>query len=639
MTIDHVRAAVQRPARKLPRDEVSDPPRGFPVRVGETDIFPGDWTPDPMGLPKEHPCPVVPLGMDDKTLYLQDELGQFVEQPRGELGRTIIMSWFGKRQDYLWWAWPSWKERKGKKDAEIGGWKPDEVQAALIAAAARRGPFNPVDRVRGLGAWKGKNGELVWNAGATLYRSNQVKKTRAGDEYKPLPTGLLDTKFYTRRHNIMEPWPLPVRSDEGPAKQLLQWLRSWSWERPDVDPVLFLGWLAAAMIGGALDWRPAVFVIAGKGTGKSTLQSLAEGVMGDALVHAADATAASIYQHVRNDSLPVCVDELEAEADNRKAMGVIKQARLAASGGLILRGGANGTGTEFKARSCFFFSAINAPPLDPQDHSRMAILRLKRLPPDVKTPPAIDGDVTGSMLLRRMFDGWERLRPTLDAYQDILRRAGHDKRGQDTFGTLLACAEIALGLEAALELGVPTVEADEAEWWGAQLPPPEGMSDNWRQCLEYMLTAQVDAWRSGERQTVGRLLQDLETAGQALFDERGEVLAEDATENGLTFTRAKNMLQNAGLGLICKGKAAPMEDGWLLAIPPNSSALQKLFKDSKWFGAPGVGGWENALRQGPDDVVWKGPGARKWNRLYINGVQSRCLLVKMGAFWKMGAEE
>jgi hypothetical protein len=637
MTSDHVRAAVTRAARKYRQAEIVDPQRGFPVSAGEHEIFPGEWMPDEFGMPTEHPCPVVALGMNAKTIFFQDEMGHFVEQPRDELPRLFIMALFGKRQDYLWWAWPSFATRKGRKEPEVTGWKPDEVQAALLSAAAKRGDFNTLDRVRGAGAWRGRDGELVFNAGWALYRSSHAKKTRGGGlEYTPCETGLVDGKFYTRRYDNLEPWPQEVTSRESPARELLRALRTWNWERPEVDPILFLGWLAAALIGGALNWRPAVFVIGGKGTGKSELQGLVEQVLDEALVHAADATAASIYQHVRNDSLPVCVDELEADADNRKAMGVIKQARLAASGGLVLRGGPNGVGTEFKAQSCFFFSAINAPPLDPQDHSRMAILRLRALPEDVKDPPTIDGDTTAPMLLRRMFDGWAKLPATLKAYQEILRRGRHDKRGQDTFGTLLACAELALGADAAQELRTPTIETGDADWWATALPPPDDMSDNWRQCLEYMLTAPVDDWRTYTQKTVGQMLRDLEDLNHALFDDRGRPMPEDATAEGLTFTKARNRLQSAGLSLICKGAAAPMEDGFLLAVPPNSTALAKLFKDSKWAGAPGIGGWENALRQGPDDVIWKGPAARKHNRLYVNGVQARCLLVKMGAFWKMG---
>lgn len=634
MATNDVRAAVTRATRKISRVEFDDPEPGAPMTIEGVEVYPGEWhgLSDEFGLPPG--CPVQPLGLDASTMFLQDQLGQFVEIPRKEMGQTLIQSLFGRRQNYLYWAWPSFRPRKGRELPEVGGWKPEKVRETLVSAAAERGPFNPVDRVRGLGAWRGRNGELVWNAGERLYHSNR-KKTRRDKsvDYEPRATGMVDGKFYTRRHDILEPWPEEVPSAGGPIEALLRALQTWNWERPEVDPILFLGWLASAIIGGALDWRSAIFVIAAKGAGKSELQKLAEAVMGEALVHAADATAASIYQHVRNDSLPVCVDELEAEADNRKGMGVVKQARLAASGGLILRGGANGTGTEFKARSSFFFSAINPPPLDPQDHSRMAILRLRPLKSDVTSKPTIDADVTGPMLLRRMMDGWERLPEMLKAYQDVLRRAGHDQRGQDTFGTLLACAEIALGLEAAEAAGVPTVEADGADWWGAQLPPPEDRSDNWKQCLEYLLTAPVDDWRGYTHKTVGAFLRDIFEGGQGGLDAGGELLLDDAGVK-----KIQERLHSAGLGLVLKANSAPRQHGLMLAVPPNSQALARLFRDSKWAGAPGVGGWENALRQAPETIVWRGPDARKFNRVYISGVQSRCLLVRLGAFWSMGDE-
>jgi hypothetical protein len=644
MTAKDVRAAVARATRRIAREEIADPEPGGAMVVdtdaGQVEIQPDEWhgLTDAYGMPPG--CPVQPLGIDDKTLYVMDELGQFCELPRKEIGQTMLQSLFGRRQNYPYWAWPRFQPRaKAKGNPEVVGWRPEKMRETFVAAAARRGPFNPVDRVRGLGAWKGRDGQLMWNAGAALYRSDMKRKTRHSQEYLPQTTGMVDGKFYTRRHDILEPWPEAVDSLGGPAQQLLSLLRTWNWERPDIDPILFLGWIAASLIGGALDWRPSVFVIAGKGTGKSTLQSLAEAVLGDALVHSADATAASIYQHVKNDSLPVCVDEIEAEADNRKAMGVIKQARIAASGGLILRGGANGTGTEFKARSCFFFAAINAPPLDPQDHSRMAILRLRALPKDIKRQEPINGDAVGPQMLRRMFDGWERLPKLLDAYQDVLRGAGHDKRGQDTFGTLLASAEIALGMEAAQELGAPTLQGGDAMWFAEKMPPPEDMTDNWRQCLEYLLQAPVDDWRAYTQKTVGSLLRDFEDSDAGLFDVHGQVLDEDAQVDGLSVTRVRQRLQSAGLGLIVRGAAAEQAAGHLLAVPSDNEALRRLFKDSKWAGVPGVGGWDNALRQAPEAIVWQGPAARKYNRVMISGVQKRCLLVKLGAFWKMGGED
>ena len=81
--------------------------------------------------------------------------------------------------------------------------------------------------------------------------------------------------------------------------------------------------------------------------------------------------------HLADPAVAIAVDELESEADVRKQKAVLKLARLASSGAAMLRGGDRHKGVEFNARSAFLFSSINAPPLEPQDLSRMALLRLR----------------------------------------------------------------------------------------------------------------------------------------------------------------------------------------------------------------------------------------------------------------------
>ncbi|MGO9361517.1 MAG: hypothetical protein ACLP1D_28205, partial [Xanthobacteraceae bacterium] len=310
MSTEQVRAALTRARRKFEREKIVDPEPGFPLVVDGEEIAPGQWTPDLWGMPPL--CPVQPIGGDENCWYFQDEMGQFVTIPRKELGATMIQSLFAGRPNYPYWAWPRFRERKkvrGTAEIEVYGWHAEKVRETLFAAAARHGPFNKVDRVRGLGAWRGRDGDLVWNGGNVLYRSSHQKKRRDGTiDYPPLPGGMLEGYFYTRRPDVLEPWPEAVDDAENPAKALLIALRSWNWERPEVDPILMLGWIVGALIGGALDWRASCFVIGGHGTGKSQLQKLIETVFNEALVRSPDATAASIYQHVKNDSVPVAID-------------------------------------------------------------------------------------------------------------------------------------------------------------------------------------------------------------------------------------------------------------------------------------------------------------------------------------------
>ncbi|WP_163571449.1 hypothetical protein, partial [Klebsiella pneumoniae] len=67
------------------------------------------------------------------------------------------------------------------------------------------------------------------------------------------------------------------------AHDLIAAFQSWKWERPLLDPILLLGWIGAAFLGAALDWRPALFITGDYGQGKSTLQAIIKEVIGDAL--------------------------------------------------------------------------------------------------------------------------------------------------------------------------------------------------------------------------------------------------------------------------------------------------------------------------------------------------------------------
>jgi hypothetical protein len=144
-------------------------------------------------------------------------------------------------------------------------------------------------------------------------------------------------------------------------------LATWNWSRSDTDAHLLFGWIVAAMFGVALDWRPLAWVTGDAGSGKSTLDRLLSIVMGgeQGLVTTTDATEAGLRSVVRQSTLPIAFDE--AEADNRRMAGVIKFARQAASGGMVLRGSADHKGAEFRVRSCFLFSSILIPPLGDQD--------------------------------------------------------------------------------------------------------------------------------------------------------------------------------------------------------------------------------------------------------------------------------
>ena len=555
-------------------------------------VDPGEWTPDHLGLPPD--CPVIPLGVDGPINWCLDTIGQLVAYTK-PYGQADTLELFRGRHDYLKWAWP-----RHDKGGRVDSWRNELVRETIIAACTAKGPWSPVERLRGRGAWLDEGGSIVYHLGHKLWIGGRAH-----------PPGEIGGHVYQTRPRLPGPWPQPVPETENPARLLRPMLQSWAWARPDVDPMLLTGWIACAMVGGALPWRPACYITGDKGTGKSTLQDLVKRLLGDALIQAVDTSAAGLYQHMGHDCLAVAVDELEGESDTRKTKAVLKLARIAASGGLMLRGGDRHQGVEFRARSCFLFSSINTPPLEPQDLSRMALLRLHQLPRGAREPDLNPGTMAmmGQAILRRMIDQWHRFGETWQAFRAELREAGMDSRGQDTFGVLLAAADLLehdgwdearLRVPAAGDL-MPIRQLMAVGNMGEF----EDATANWLGCLSHLLSVHVEAWRSGARKTVGQVIE-----GYFNGDD-------DISTSGL----ARGLLSQAGLSLVSVG---PKDDR--LVIPNQNPLTRQLFEGSKWAGEAGAGVWSGALRQAPPDL--QEPGQAR-----INGVKSRATLIRLAGLY------
>lgn len=575
--------------------------RGAEVSI--TGVEAGGWhhLADPItGMPPN--CPVMPLGVDGDRLYLLDAIGQVrvLDKPYGKLS---ILAIFGGELAYLEWAWPRWGKSDDKTgEPRINGFANEECLACLIKACNIKGAWESKDRVRGRGCWTDGAGNIVVHYGGAVMIH--------GRNYKP---GEHEGHVYPTRPKLPVAWPAKAEMPFNPARLLRNDLRSWNWLRPEIDPHLLIGWIGAAMISGALEWRPAVYLTGDRGTGKSTLQALIKGLFGSWLLQSMDATPAGIYQKLGQDALAVALDEFEGEEDNRRKMGIIKLARAAASGGDGLRGGDRGTGSEFLIRSTFLFSSINAPPLRPADLSRLAILRLQKLRPGTHAPGLnpTSLSIVGQCVLRRLLDEWPRFHQTFNAFADELSQTKMDGRGQAQFGTLLTLADMIehVGWDAGRLAFCVNPEADDVPW--RELLDPKGLSeyenmtDNWSGCLAHMLSVRVEAWRQGRRPTVGKLVE-------AYFKgEETDILS------------VNKELAEAGLRIVFR-RGGGARNAWLV-IHNQGPLVRQLFEGSIWAGEFGAGLWSDALRQGPRGKVWEAEASG----IRVNGVQARATLISL----------
>ena len=541
---------------------------------------------DPTYMPPD--CPVTPIGLLGDLYFYIDANQQLRAIRAKDHSRLNIWALCGNK---TWWLYQHFPRRN--KDGDTTGWQPEKIAERLMQAAAERGVTDAFDKVRGAGGWLGQDFGLVLHCGDVVISG--------GEEHKP---GVIGDHIYP----AAKPGPRPALSeqpagDHGPGGRLKALFEHWNWRRPDADPQLLLGWCVAAMASGALDWRPLVWITGDRATGKSTLQKVLKFVFDGGLIQASDASAAGIWQKAGQASLPIALDEVEAKEDNRRTQAIVELARQAASGGLVLRGGADHSGAEFVARSCFLFSSINVLSMLAQDRSRMAVLELQKLTSN--DAPKIDAEELaeiGAGLRRRLLDHWPRMQDLLQAWRAALEAGGHDGRGADVYGTLLACADLALS-----DVGP---SADDVEIWCEHLDALTLAADyddagDHDRCLQHLLTSVIDPWRNGALRTIADWLS--EAAGRGKPDGS---LGDPAS--------AKNALETHGL------KVTSREGYHFLAVATNHQGLSRIFKGTKWEGQSGApGGWNQSLQ--------RVPRAAKGGPLRFNGVNIRVTLLPVEA--------
>lgn len=537
-------------------------------------------------------CPVVPLGKFSTNFYYLDAKRQLVELPGREHSRLGILTLFDHAKDFLYQHFP-----RHDKEGTVTGWRPERVAEALMATCGVRGIWNPSDRERGRGAWLGEHGELILHTGQQVVTF--APNPRSWGDRIVREAGVIGRHVYPADEDVGAPAGGPEADPGAAARDLLEQLRTWKWRRPEIDPILLLGWIGAGMIGGALDWRAIVWITGGRGTGKSTLHELLHGVFDGTLIKLADTSEAYIRQRLKHQTLPVLLDESESEEDNRKLNGIVKLARIAASGGKIGRGGADHNAVEFTMRSAFMFGSILLPPLLGQDRSRISILELGELASGTARVDATRARwaACGMQLRRRMVDGWGRWRTTLDWYREALAGVGHSRRGQDQLGTLLAAADLLLfDGDANAATGGEWI----AELRAADLAEIEDDERDEDRCIKHLLFISVDPFRNGSRRTLAEWVR-IAAAWAGQEDERDQ---------------AAKVLQTYGLKVQGRAEKA------VLLIANYHPQLGELFRETHWAGRSGsMGVWVQAMR--------RLPGAERAGAVYFAGPTSRATSVPL----------
>ncbi|CAN5438399.1 hypothetical protein BH09PSE4_BH09PSE4_22500 [soil metagenome] len=552
-------------------------------------------------------CPVKPLGLgiDGQTCWYLNVLGQLVALGPRDHGKNNLHALFSPRTNLLSQYWPQWSEPKFEgrgeskvlvKKSEIVGFKQDKASECLISSCGMQGIFDAHGRVRGRGAHKGAAGGLIVHTGDQVMVTSKSLMGIVSCDWQP--TGLIDGHVYP----AAAPTPRPHHEKVGAeaVEPLLSLISTWNWRRGDLDAMLAFGWIAQTSISGALAWRSHLFVTGGQSTGKSSFNGkdgLCDRLLGSAVMRTGGATEAAVRQRLREQTIPVIFDEFEPNQFNAHKLSAVSElARLASSGTNMDKGSSDHKAATFVLNSCFQFSAILTPQMEPQDRSRFAILELEPFPTRGDGEPAAPKlnleaaklPALGAALMRRMFDGWWRWTDTYGAYHDALTARGHTARSADTFGTLLACADL------ALYDTMPTQALLDA--WATKCAPEalaeisDTLADH-EDCLNFLKTTMVQARGSDAREGLGtwiaRAVNDAGTDGGNPRDKLGEY--------GLKVVNARPKDRGPDGRMRYGASEHVAGQPCYLAIAQKHRALAEIFGPSKWQG----GGWAQTLARSP----------------------------------------
>lgn len=516
-------------------------------------------------------CPISPLGHNNGRYYFLDGVGQIREYGFRDFTYNGVASLFNGNLHWLCDRFP----RIGRKNKTIDGvFEVDDVTQALMQACTREGLFDAGVKPRGPGVWlKGEtevdSDGLVVHCGDHLLVDGKAQP----------PGQRIGGAIYTRARKT-DPIAMTPAS-ESQARQLMDLIKKWHFKRPDLDPLLVIGFIAQAMLGGAPRWRAHVMVTGQAGSGKTFLAQTVYAALGGA-AHPAlnNFTQASLYQAFTGEARALVLDEAEPDESHSRVMAVIELLRHMSSGegAKVLRGSSGGQANDYSITGCAYLSSILQAQLKPQDATRITHIRLEPLPKNM--PPDNVRKLEAAMkelkrlspaLRRRMIDYWPEFRERFEIYRAEFMALGADSRAADQMGTLFAGKDTLL-YDSALSserLGVDAAQAFEII---ADLRDRREVENEGQQCLNHLLSSLTDFMREGRKYTIGQML------AEAAETNAGGVLQALASY-GVRYISAKTV----------NGELIPAHI--LIATSGDMVGLRRLYQGTRWQS----GGWSQAI--------------------------------------------
>ena len=245
-----------------------------------------------------------------------------------------------------------------------------DIQSWLLRAAEQKG-FLDLSDINGRGAYEA-NGKYYYNVGQHVLTEGDdglmTKEQSFAEVDEKFSPG---TTIHMTDSNNAQAWAM------GMYNAILKY----RFTTPD-EARAFCGWIVTSLIGGALEFRPMLWLLGPSGTGKTfLLNNILAPMLGNVLYPLADPSEAGTSQLLASSSLPVYIDEFEPKEETRlRFEAILGLIRMCTSGrSQRVRGGAGGLISSISSpRFSMMASSINQANLSDADATRFFPVTLSR---------------------------------------------------------------------------------------------------------------------------------------------------------------------------------------------------------------------------------------------------------------------
>lgn len=315
----------------------------------------------------------------------------------------------------------------------------DKAANYLIAQCHKAGIYDPA-KIRGRGAWW-DDGRSVMHAGDRLIVDGQWTEIPA-----------FKTKYiYEASKPIDIDVSNPLTAVE--ASRFGVFLGKLSWAEPTAAR-LASGWCVCALIAGALQWHPHLWIAAKAGSGKTWVMDkvVSEILLGFAQEFKSSVTTEpGIRRSLMGSSLPVMLDDPDGAAQIDKIIELMRACSQSGRAKAAQGGGEGGSAVHFELLSSFICSSVVISFTNEADIGRITVLTLDNTHQTMQeqeklfTQLKIDrAELLTESYCRRFQARAVAMIPTIRASIEPMviaaSRVLGNRRGGDQIGTLLAGA-------------------------------------------------------------------------------------------------------------------------------------------------------------------------------------------------------